>query len=90
MMALIAPSLEDMGIVIFGLDWHEPLANSLGVSLEVVTGWDEDPTTIPDHIEGALRKIGLIRIQEIEAMLAHILETGVERRALDAEEGDEN
>jgi len=56
-------------------------------SMKEVTGWDEDPTTIPDHIEGELRKIGIIRMQEIEVMLAQILETGVERRAPD-EEGD--
>jgi hypothetical protein len=42
MMTLIAPSLEDMGIVLFGLDWREPLANSLGVPEEAVAGSDNN------------------------------------------------
>jgi hypothetical protein len=28
MMTLIPPSLEDMGIVLFGLDWREPFPDS--------------------------------------------------------------
>jgi|HubBroStandDraft_1064217.scaffolds.fasta_scaffold572887_2 hypothetical protein len=38
-MTLIPPSLEDMGVTLFGADWREPLANALGVDLnEVIVG----------------------------------------------------
>jgi hypothetical protein len=85
MMNLIAPSLEDVGIVLFGLDWREPLANALGVSLEDVVAWENDPTTIPVRIDAELHRIGMTRRQEIQIMLFQIKEPGINRSAPDDE-----
>jgi hypothetical protein len=87
-MTLIAASLEDMGVVLFGLDWREPLADALEVILDDVLAWEDDPTTIPASLEDRLKKIGEIRIQEIQFMLGQMGETRLDRSAPDDEGED--
>jgi len=79
MTTLIPPTLEDIGFVLFGSSWKEPLANELNVNLEDVEAWVVDPSAIPANIEVGITQIGQIRIQEIQFMLQHMGETRLDR-----------
>jgi len=80
-MTLIPPSLEDMGVTLFGPEWRELLANALGVGLNEVIVWDEYPTMIPAIVEDGLKSIGEMRVQEIKFMLEQMAQTGLDRSA---------
>ncbi len=87
-MTLIPPTLEHMGVTLFGPEWREPLASALGVDLEVVFAWDEDPTTIPANLEDGLKMIGEVRLKEIKFMLGQMAETRLDRSIPD-DDGEE-
>jgi hypothetical protein len=87
-MTLIPASLEDMGTTLFGPDWREPLANALGVALDDVLTWNDDPTAMPAGLEDGLKKIGEIRIREIQFMLGQMNETRLDRSTPGVEGGD--
>jgi hypothetical protein len=78
-MTLIAPSLADMGVTLFGNDWEEPLADLLNVREEQIRAWDRDPVTIPPGLEEEIQSIGRVRLAEIQVMLTQMRATGLRR-----------
>jgi hypothetical protein len=62
------------------------LANALDVAFDDLAAWEDDPTAIPASLEDGLKKIGEIRIQEIQFMLGRMGETRLDRSA----PGDQN
>jgi hypothetical protein len=79
-MELIPPTLADMGGTLYGEGWKTALATSLNVFDDDVQAWEADPTTIPANMEAEIHKLGLVRIEEIQFMLAHMKETSLNRK----------
>lgn len=78
-MALIPPSLTDMGFVLFGSAWEEPMAVSLEVADEDIQAWVADPTKIPSDMEDKLQALASTRIEEIQFFKRQLTETGLSR-----------
>ena len=78
-MELIPPKLEDVGFVLWGADWREPMAVSLDLSDEELQACLDDPDNIPTGTEARLRELCSIRIQEIE-MVHDLLQAAGLRR----------
>ena len=82
-MELIPPSLTNMGVVLFGPIWEQPLAYALNVTEDEVRKWGRAPASIPAGLETELHKIGQIRMMEIHIMLGQMKETGLAREVQD-------
>jgi len=76
-MTLIAPTLEDMGNVLWGPEWRECLAGALGVAEDDVLTWENEPEKRPANLQDEIQNIGMIRIDEIEVMLSQMKAAGL-------------
>ena len=79
-MTLIPPTLDDMGITLWGSDWRDCLAEALGVEVDDVLIWETEPEKRPADLQDQLENLGLARIGEIEIMVAQMKETGLRGR----------
>ena len=78
-MALIPPSLANTGKNLLGPQWMSCFAYALNVQEDDVRARAEDPARMPGELEGDIYSLGLVRIQEIQAMLARLTATGLSR-----------
>jgi hypothetical protein len=78
-MELIPPKLEDVGFVLWGADWREPLAVSLDLSDDELQACLDDPDNIPSGTEARLLELCAIRMQEIEMICALLQAAGLRR-----------
>jgi hypothetical protein len=64
-MALIPPTLGDVGLILWGEAWGDPMAVSLNLSDEEQKACEDDPDNIPAGTEARLLKLCVIPSQEI-------------------------
>lgn len=79
-MTMPPPTLEDIGEILWGHGWEFEMAIALGVHIDVLRGWVEDPTTIPQELEVQLSKIADARTEEIELGQAMMFARGINRK----------
>jgi hypothetical protein len=81
-MELIPPTLEDVGFMLWGADWREPMAISLNLSDDELKACEDDPDNIPTGTEMRLLELCVIRSQEI-GMIHDLLQAAGLRRTLE-------
>ena len=81
-MALIPPTLAELGHIFWGADWARPLGEMMRVTREEIVAMDANPQTIPPEMEERLQALGIIRMQEIQIMLQQLKEMGICRTPL--------
>jgi hypothetical protein len=81
MMELIPPTLEDMGFVLWGADWRDPMAVSFNVTDDELQAWENNPPSIPAGAEARLLELCVIRSQEI-GMIHDLLQAAGLRKTL--------
>lgn len=79
-MTMPPPSLEDIGKILWGHGWEIEMAIALGVHIDVLRGWVEDPTKIPQEIEVKLSKVADGRTEEIELAQGMMFARGINRK----------
>jgi len=72
-----APTLEDLGHVLWGPHWREALALALEVTPVEVEGWVRDPSTRPADLQCTIENLGVVRLEEIGLMLVQMKEFGL-------------
>jgi hypothetical protein len=72
-----APTLEDLGHVLWGPYWREALAQALEVTREEVDAWVTDPSARPADLQCTLENLGVVRLEEIGLMLVQMKESGL-------------
>lgn len=77
--SLIAPSLESMGLVLFGEDWPECFAQAWDMPLSQIHLWHEKPEAMPQTLEAKLRETCEARIGEIQLMMELLEAVGLDR-----------
>jgi hypothetical protein len=75
----IPPSLADVCYALWGSSWEKHLADVLGVSIDQVQSWDQDPATIPAVLDKKLYEIGHMRLEQIMTMLRQLGATHLSR-----------
>jgi hypothetical protein len=83
LMDLVAQRFEDIGLVFFGFEWKGPMASVLGVDGVQIDDWISDPASLPPEIEAKLEKVGMDRIEEIQAFLFLLSQAGVSKERPD-------
>jgi hypothetical protein len=73
------PSIAEIGQTIWGPHWAEPMAEALHVSEPELVAWDAKPETIPTGFEDRIHAAGVVRIQEIQRLLAQLEAIGLRR-----------
>jgi hypothetical protein len=68
-MAGITPTLAEVGHVLWGANWAEPLAVTMRLTKEEVVALDAHPEKIPPGTAEQLIILCRVRIQEIGAIL---------------------
>lgn len=78
-MTMPPPTLEDIGELLWGNTWEFYMASALGVHIDVLRGWVEDPTKIPQELELKLSKIADTRTEDIQLVQSMLFERGLNR-----------
>ena len=76
-MSRSSPSLAEIGHVLWGANWAEPLAQTLKMTKEEVIALDVHPNQIPPGTAEQLIILCRVRIQEIGGMLERLKSTAM-------------
>jgi hypothetical protein len=71
-MSRSSPTLAEVGHVLWGANWADPLAHTLKLTKEEVIALDANPNSIPPGMAEQLVILCRVRIQEIGAMLERL------------------
>ena len=70
-------SLADIGQLLWGARWMEPLAVALGVTERDVVQWSAKPHTMPPSVHEQIKTAAKLRLQEIHEGIARLDENGI-------------
>ena len=78
-MELIPPTLDEMGHVLWGVNWRDYLAEALEATVDEIRAWESDRAKRPADLQKQIDHLCVTRIQEIEIMRALLEKTGLRR-----------
>jgi hypothetical protein len=76
-MSRLPPTLAEIGHVLWGANWAEPLAHTLKLTKEEVIALDANPDKIPPGMAEHLVVLCRVRIQEIGAIFGRLKSTAM-------------
>jgi len=72
-----APTLEELGHVLWGPHWRETLAQALEVTRVEVDSWVADPSARPADLQCTIENLGVVRLEEIGLILVQMKDLGL-------------